>query len=135
MTGFLKLLNIQSRWEGEFPQSRDQSRVGIRIFKSLKDAFKGAIREANLQFKLDNQVLRERLHEIVADSQLDFGKLPGAITTRAYAEWIRDDDVEREHLLARLQHYFQISPNTTHQQASQAAQTEARRAIGEQSAF
>jgi len=130
MTGFLNLLDIQSRWEGEFFQSHNLSRAGNRVFRDLKIAFKSDRRVANHQFQLDNQALFERLQEIVADSQLEYGATPGAMTTKAYAEWIRDDDVERNHLLVRLRQYFQPVPNTTHQQVSQNVQQQGRLAIG-----
>jgi len=135
MTGFLKLLEIQSRWEGEFYQASNQSRAGSRVFRDLKNAFKNSLRASNNQFQLDSRVLSEHLNEIVVDSRLEYGTTPGAMTTSAYAEWVKNDDVEREHLLIQLQHYFQIVPNTAHEQASQDIQRQGRLAIGGRAKF
>jgi len=138
MTGFLNLLNIQNRWEGEFYKLENNHqnlpRVEERIFSRLKDQINGAklyAESLNQLFRLDAQWLSTILQNVAAKLPRDYGREPWAITTRAYAEWVKDDDVEREHLLGRLQSYLQPVTSTIHRQASQDIRLEGRRAIGD----
>ncbi len=134
MAGFLELLNIQSRWEGEFARSaNDQPRVEKRIFDQLKSEIKGAERfakQVNQSFHLDDQWLTTSLNEFAAELPREYGRAPWAITTKAYAEWIRDNSSERNQLLKKLQRIFPGEQGTEHIRASLNAQQEGRRAIG-----
>lgn len=137
MAGFLSLFKIKSRWEGEFLQSGsddhgDLSRVGRRVFSQLKNQIKGALKQAQntyQQFQLNDHWLSECLNEIVAESPNEYGKMAGAMTNKAYAEWLEDESSERSQLLGKLQEYVNVFPETNHESASQLVQQHGRLAL------
>lgn len=133
MTGFLNLLHIKSRWEGVFFQSGNLSKVGKYIYNLLKSQIKGAIQQAKRsqqQFLLDEGWLFESLTDLVFELPQVYGNMAGAMTARAYAEWVRNEFPERNSLMNKLQKYIDRPLETNHELASQGVQQSGRFALG-----